>query len=240
MLIIPAIDLKDGAVVRLRQGKAKDKIVYSKDPGRIALDWQKQGAKLLHVVDLDGAFSGILKNRPLLKKILNAVNIPVEFGGGVRDISTIKELLSLGVCRVVLGTRAIEDKDFLKDAFSKFKSRIIVSIDAKGDRIKTKGWTGTFKGLGLSAFAGYLKGLGFKEVIYTDTSKDGMLKGPNTAGIKDLLLRTGIGVIASGGVSSLKDVSDLKRLEKHGLTGVIMGKALYEGNFTLKQALKLK
>lgn len=239
-MIIPAIDLKDGCVVRLCQGKVKDKVVYSNDPGKIAQDWEKQGAKILHVVDLDGAFSGCLKNKPLLKKILKAVNIPVEFGGGVRDIKTIKELLNLGVYRVALGTRAIEDRDFLKEVYNKFKSRIIVSIDAQGSRIKTRGWKGTFKGLDLLTFAAYIKSLGFKEVIYTDTSKDGMLKGPNTRGIKNLMQKSGIGVIASGGVSCLNDIAGLKKLEKFGLTGIIVGKALYEGKFFLKQALELK
>lgn len=240
MLIIPAIDLKESKVVRLTQGKAKNKKIYSDKPEKVALDWQRQGAKLLHVVDLDGAFSGCLKNKPILEKILNAVNIPVEFGGGVRDILAIKELLDLGVSRVALGTRAIEDRDFLKETFKKFKSRVIVSIDAQGSRIKTKGWTRTFKELDLLTFAVYLKGMGFKEIIYTDTSKDGMLKGPNIRGVKDLLKKSGIGVIASGGVSCLKDMASLKKLEQFGLTGIIVGKALYEGKFSLKQALNLK
>ncbi|MFH1397878.1 MAG: 1-(5-phosphoribosyl)-5-[(5-phosphoribosylamino)methylideneamino]imidazole-4-carboxamide isomerase [Candidatus Omnitrophota bacterium] len=240
MLIIPAIDLKDGCVVRLCQGKVKDKVEYSQDPCEIALGWERQGAKLLHVVDLDGAFSGVLKNKSLLKKILNSVNIPVEFGGGVRNIQTIKELLNFGVYRVVLGTRAIEDRDFLKEACNKFGSRIIVSIDAKGSRIKTRGWKGTCKGFDLLTFAVYLKGLRFKEIIYTDTSKDGMLKGPNTRGIKDLMQKSRIGVIASGGVSCLKDVAGLKKLEKFGLTGIIIGKALYEQKLILRQALRLK
>ncbi|MBU0503157.1 MAG: 1-(5-phosphoribosyl)-5-[(5-phosphoribosylamino)methylideneamino]imidazole-4-carboxamide isomerase [Candidatus Omnitrophota bacterium] len=240
MLIIPAIDLKDSSVVRLSQGRAKDIIIYSREPERIAREWVEQGAKILHVVDLDGAFTGSLKNKPLLKKILQAVRIPVEFGGGIRDIKTIKELLHLGVYRVALGTRAVEDMAFLKEAYKKFKNRIIVSIDARGKSIKTRGWKGTFKGIDLVGFALALKGLGFQEIIYTDTSKDGMLKGPNTAGIKGLLLKTGIGVIASGGVSSLKDIGELKKLEKYGLTAAIVGKALYEGKFTLKQALKLK
>ncbi len=240
MLIIPAIDLKDGCVVRLCQGKVKDKVEYSQDPCKIALGWKRQGAKLLHVVDLDGAFSGCLKNKPLLKKILTAVNIPVEFGGGVRDSKIIKELLNLGVYRVVLGTGVIEDRNFLREAYGKFKSRIIVSIDAQGSQIKTRGWKGTFKGFDLLTFATYLKDLGFKEVIYTDISKDGMLKGPNTPGIKNLIQKSRIGVIASGGVSCLKDIADLKKLERFGLTGIIVGKALYEKKFTLKQALRLK
>lgn len=238
MLIIPAIDIKDGCVVRFYQGRL-DKKIYSRDPVKTARHWARQGAKLLHIVDLDGASSGAPKNLEIVKQIVRAIDVPIQFGGGVRTTGTIKKLLSLGLYRVVLGTRAAEDQGFLKKAFKAFKNKIIVSIDAKSDNVLTRGWqksSGTKKTL---AFAQDLKGVGFKEIIYTDILKDGSLKGPNIKSIKSLLKEAGISLIASGGVSSLGDISKLKLLEKQGLTGVIVGKALYEGKFTLPQALKL-
>jgi len=238
MLIIPAIDIKDGCVVRLVQGR-RDKKIYSRDPLKTAKHWVKQGAKLIHVVDLDGAMFGIAKNLAAVKEIVKAIDVPIEFGGGVRKVETIGELIDCGVSRVVLGTKAIEDKDFLKKAFKEFKERVIVSIDAQAQSLLIEGWQVSSKAMGLLAFARTLKELGFKELIYTDTLKDGTLKGPNIKNIKMLLKKTGMKIIASGGISSLQDLVKLKRLEKQGLLGIIIGKALYEGKFTLTQALKL-
>jgi phosphoribosylformimino-5-aminoimidazole carboxamide ribotide isomerase len=166
------------------------------------------------------------------------VDVPVEFVGGVRSMDTIKSLLKAGIWRVVLGTKAVEDKTFLKKAINEFEERVIVSIDAKAGIVQVKGWVSSAKGLDMLVFADTLKELGFKEVIYTDTTKDGTLSGPNIAGIKGLLKATGLKVIASGGVSKLEDLYKLEKLEKDGLTGVIIGKALYEGKFTLSQAVK--
>jgi phosphoribosylformimino-5-aminoimidazole carboxamide ribotide isomerase len=238
MLIIPAIDIKDGCVVRYVRGRL-DKKIYSKDPVKTAKHWVKSGAKFLHVVDLDGAMSGKQKNLKFVKEIVKNVDVPVQFGGGVRKIETIKELLSLGTKRVVLGTKAAEDKTFLKKAFAKFKDRIIVSVDARNNRVLIKGWKASAGGCNLLTFAQFLKKLGFRQLIYTDTLKDGTLSGPNIKGIKNLLKATGLKIIASGGVSSLDEIYKLKQLEKQGLVGVIVGKALYEGKFTLSQALKL-
>lgn len=238
MLIIPAIDLQDGCVVRLVQGRTNKKI-YSRDPIKTAKHWVKQGAELLHVVDLDGAFTGILKNEHILKDIVRNTNVPVEFGGGVRDIKTIERLINYGVNRVVLGTKAATDPDFLKRVLSKFKDRVIVSIDAKKDNVLIQGWKNAYKKRGIIEFALSLKDLGVKQLIYTDALKDGTLSGPNTAGIKALLKKTGLKIIASGGISSLNDVYKLKRFEKQGLTGIIIGKALYEGKFTLLQAKRI-
>jgi phosphoribosylformimino-5-aminoimidazole carboxamide ribotide isomerase len=237
MLIFPAIDLKDGCVVRYVQGKL-DKKVYSRDAVKTAKHWVKQGAGVLHVVDLDGAFTGEQKNLSLVKSVVENVDVPVQFGGGVRKIETIKKALDFGVWRVVLGTKAVEDKNFLKKAFKVFGDRIIVSIDARGGIVLTKGWKSITKGTDAIKFGLALKKLGFKELIYTDTQKDGTLSGPNIAGVKSLLKETGLGIIASGGISSLEDIHRLKELEKKGLVGVIVGKALYEGRFTLKEALK--
>lgn len=238
MLIIPAIDLQGGSVVRLVQGY-KEKKVYSQDPVKVAKFWVKQGAKFLHIVDLDGAFSGTPKNLKIVKEIVRAIKIPVEFGGGVRSIDAIKSILKLGVARVVLGTRAVEDKEFLKKAFVKFKDQIIVGVDAKEDKVMVKGWKTGYKNTDALEFSLYLKEIGFKELIYTDTLKDGTLSGPNIGELKKLLKITGLKVIASGGVSKLGDLDRLRKLEKEGLSGVIIGKALYEGRFTLPQALKI-
>jgi len=238
MLIIPAIDLKSGKVVRLFQGKFNRQKVYSADPVKVAKHWAKQGAKFLHIVDLDGASSGELKNIEVLKKIIEQVGIGVEFGGGVRSIETISKLLSLGVQRVILGTKAASDVKFLKRAWKKFGERIIVSIDAKCGKVLTQGWNCQAAKTTL-VFAKELKTIGFKQIIYTDISKDGTLAGPNISGIKELLKLTGLKVIASGGVCDLEDLVKLKKLKKQGCSGVIVGKALYEGKFTLVKALKL-
>jgi len=238
MLIIPAIDLRGGKVVRLFQGKFDQEKVYSSDPVKVAKHWAKQGAKFLHIVDLDGASSGALKNIAVLNKIIDQVGIGLEFGGGVRSIKMISELLDSGVQRVILGTKAASDVKFLKQAWKKFGEKIIVSIDAKCGKVLTKGWNCTVAKTTLG-FAKELKQIGFQQLIYTDISKDGTLSGPNISGIKELIRETGLKVIASGGVANLKDLVKLKKLQKNGCSGVIIGKALYEGKFTLVEALKL-
>ena len=237
MLIIPAIDLKDGAVVRLVQGKFNKK-VYSRDPVKVARHWVRQGAKFLHLVDLDGAFSGRPKNLNLVKDIVKAISVPVELGGGIRSLSVIKSVLNSGVARVVLGTKAVEDEVFLKKALSTFKEKIIVAVDAKAGKVMVKGWKAGCRNMDALKFCLSLKKLGFKELIYTDTLKDGTLTGPNIKEIKRVLKATGIKVVASGGISRLGDLDKLKRLEREGLSAVVIGKALYEGKFTLPQALK--
>jgi phosphoribosylformimino-5-aminoimidazole carboxamide ribotide isomerase len=237
MLIIPAIDLRGGKVVRLFQGEFNQEKVYSSDPVKVAKHWAKQGAKLLHVVDLDGASSGSPRNIEVLKKIIEQVGIGVEFGGGVRGLTTISRLLDLGVERVILGTKAAGDKKFLAQVWKKFGQKIIVSIDAKCGKVLTRGWKSQTSKTVLD-FAQELKVLGFKQLIYTDISKDGTLSGPNISGIKELLKETQLSIIASGGVSGLPDLVKLKKLQKAGLSGVIIGKALYEGKFTLTQAQK--
>lgn len=238
MIVIPAIDLKDGCVVRYVQGKTNKKI-YSRDPVKVARHWVKQGARFLHIVDLDGAFSGTPKNLHLVKAIAREVSIPIQFGGGVRSLATIKKVLGLGVTRVVLGTKAVEDKAFLEKAFKQFKERVIVSIDAKEGRVMVKGWKAKHGSMDILTFAQRLKKTGFKQLIYTNTLKDGTLTGPDIKGIKELLKATGLSLIASGGIATLDDIYRLKMLEKGGLAGVIVGKALYEGRFTLAQAIKM-
>jgi phosphoribosylformimino-5-aminoimidazole carboxamide ribotide isomerase len=240
MLIIPAIDIRGGAVVRLTQGKFDAEKVYSRDPIKTARHWAKLGAEIIHVVDLDGAKSGISLNLGVVKEIArDSHGVKIEFGGGVRKLDTIENLLSAGVFRVVLGTRAAEDNNFLKKAFLKFKNKVIISVDARDGMVSVKGWNTDLKKLDAIEFAKTLKAIGFKELIYTDIAKDGTLRGPNIKAIKILLKETGLKVIGSGGISNLEDVRKLKMLEKSGLTGIIVGKALYEARFTLPQALKV-
>lgn len=238
MLIIPAIDIQAGEVVRLTQG-AFDKKVYSRDPVKTARHWRKQGASLLHVVDLDGAFSGRPRNVEIARRIAREVDIPVEFGGGVRDIETIKAITGAGIARVVLGTKAIENAFFLKKAFDAFGDRIIVSIDARAGNIVTRGWKQKEARKDIGRFIAQLEELGFASFIYTDVARDGTLKGPNVTEIKRLLKVSRMKIIASGGVAGLEDIRRLSTLKNKGLAGVIVGKALYEGRFTLAEALKL-
>jgi phosphoribosylformimino-5-aminoimidazole carboxamide ribotide isomerase len=238
MIIIPAIDLKDSKVVRLYQGRGLE-TVYSDDPVKVAQQWQQEGAKLIHVVDLDGAFSGEPKNLSVIREIVDSIGIPIECGGGVRDRESIRKLLGVGVEKVVLGTKAAEDQEFLKEVFYEFPEKIIVSIDARSGMVMTDGWKTPQPTLDALNFALRLKAIGFESIIYTDTLKDGTLMGPDLDGIKNLLSKSGLKIIASGGISRLDDILRLKEIEKQGLAGVIVGKALYEKRFTLKEALKI-
>lgn len=237
MLIIPAIDLKNGKVVRLIKGNFGQKTVYSANPVNTARHWERQGAKFLHVVDLDGAKCGKICHLDTIRRIAKSVNIPVEFGGGVRERKSIKQLLSCGVERVVLGTK-LQDEIFLRRTFREFKQKIIVSIDAQGSMVRVNGWQREYKGLNILKLITRLQDIGFKQIIYTDISRDGTLRGINIAALKRILKNSQLSIIASGGISSLRDLVKLKTLSKQGLAGVIMGKALYEGKFTLKEALK--
>ena len=236
MLLIPAIDLRDGKVVRLFQG-ATDEKVYSQDPGAVAARWQAEGAQMLHVVDLDGAFTGTPKNLAGLQAIRASVGIPLEFGGGVRDEQTVRLLLENGVQRVILGTRAAEDLDFVAQMVKHFKERVIVSIDARQGKVQTQGWKATRQDLDASDFARQLKAAGMPEIIYTDTQRDGAMSGPNIPALSSMLDKTGLRIVASGGVSKPQDLVELKKLEPRGLSAVIIGKALYEGTVDLKKAL---
>lgn len=238
MIVIPAIDLKDGKVVRFTQGKFNKK-VYSHDPVKTAKYWQKQGAKLIHVVDLDGAFGGRPKNLAVLKRILEAVNVPIEFGGGIRNKNIIKKLISLGVARLVIGTLAIENKRFFPSLDRKIKDKLIISIDEARGKVLSRGWRKEAGALKTLELAKKIRTAGFRKIIFTDTTRDGTLTGPNIRRLEQLLKNTGLKIIASGGISSLDDIKKLRRLESRGLEGIIIGKALYEGKFTLVQALNV-
>lgn len=249
MLIIPAVDLKNGRVVRLFQGDQNKEKVYSDDPVDVAKDWESQGAELIHVVDLDGAFTGSPKNLDALEKVVKDVSIPIEFGGGIRTEESISKLLNLGVYRVVLGTVAFEDRALLEDLIKKYKEKVIVSVDVKNDgTVALKGWTETAgKQSSLVSFAKYLSGIGVSEIIFTDIERDGTLLGLRTGWLGQYLVmlakdaKIDMSLIVAGGVSSLKDIAFLKGLSKTtNLRGAIIGKALYEGRFTLAEAIECK
>lgn len=238
MLILPAIDLRKGRCVRLIRGDIRDETVYSKEPVSMAKLWQLKGAQYLHVVDLDGAITGEPQNLEHVFAIVKALKIPVQFGGGVRDFETLKMILDKGVRRVILGTSAAQDEKFFKKAIEKYGDRIVVGIDAKDGYVALKGWVEVSKRKAVD-FARDMQAMGVKRVIYTDIKKDGMLSGPNLKACKEMACALKIPVIASGGVTSLQDVEKLRRLERHGIEGAIVGKALYSGAMDLKEAVKV-
>ncbi|MDP3791035.1 MAG: 1-(5-phosphoribosyl)-5-[(5-phosphoribosylamino)methylideneamino]imidazole-4-carboxamide isomerase [Candidatus Omnitrophota bacterium] len=235
--VIPAIDIKGGKVVRLKQGKFGDVTVYNDSAMEVARMWADMGAELIHVVDLDGALEGSLKNLAIVKEIARKVSAKLELGGGIRDIETIKEVLDYGVEKAVIGTRALED-DFLKDAAAKFGDRIVVGIDARDGIVYTKGWVLKTK-IKAVDLVKKMADNGIRTINYTDISRDGMLKGPNIKSLKDILEVSRANVVASGGVSTMDDVRKLKELETYGLSGMIIGKALYEKTLDLKEAIKI-
>jgi phosphoribosylformimino-5-aminoimidazole carboxamide ribotide isomerase len=238
MIVFPAIDLRKGRCVRLIRGDVRDETVYSKEPVSIAKLWQLKGAKYLHVVDLDGALTGEPKNLKYVYQIVKEVKIPVQFGGGVRDLDLIKELLAKGVKRVILGTNALT-QDFLAKAIKQFgASRIVAGIDSRDGKVAVKGWKETTD-ISAIDFARNMQEMGIKNIVFTDIKRDGMLSGPNFKSIKAMACALKIPVIASGGVATLKDIRHLKNLEKYGVSGVVIGKALYTGAFDLKEAIAL-
>lgn len=235
-LIFPAIDLKSGKVVRLQQGRAEASTVYSDDPGAVAKRWEEEGARYLHVVDLDGAFEGEPRNWDGVRAILRAVQIPVQLGGGLRRRSQVEEALQMGVTRVVLGTKACDSPDFVSALVQDFHSRIVVGIDARDGHVAVKGWTEKTK-LAANDFAKQVNRLGVQNIIFTDVSTDGMLAGPNYGAITSVCGAVTCNVIASGGIGGLDDVVRLQHLAEHlpNLVGVVIGKALYDGRIDLKQ-----
>ncbi|GBE40498.1 MAG TPA: 1-(5-phosphoribosyl)-5-[(5-phosphoribosylamino)methylideneamino]imidazole-4-carboxamide isomerase [Nitrospirae bacterium] len=236
MIIIPAIDLKDGKCVRLLQGKKDEVTVYSDDPAEMAKKWVDMGARLLHVVDLDGAFSGEQKNIEKIKEIRKAIQIPIQLGGGIRDIKRIEQLADIGVDRMILGTSAAKDPDMVARACKKFECRVLVGIDAKDGKVAVKGWVEVTE-LDAIKFAKDMESAGAAGIIYTDISRDGMMTGPNIEAMAKMVKNVKIPVIASGGVSKLEDIKNLMQIKD--LWGVITGKALYSGALDLKSAIEL-
>lgn len=236
MRIIPAIDLKDGKCVRLRQGKFDEVTVYYDRPEEAALRWQNEGAAVLHVVDLDGAKEGRISNLTSIKKIREVFTGTIEVGGGIRKIEDIELLLSTGIDRVILGTVAVENPDFVKDVCKRFPGRIIAGIDAKDGLVAVKGWVELTE-IKATELALKIQDYGVWGIIYTDISRDGMLTGPNIEATKALVEAVKIPVIASGGVSSIDDIKRLAEIPN--LWGVITGKAIYSGTINLKEAIEM-
>ncbi|HCL82090.1 MAG TPA: 1-(5-phosphoribosyl)-5-((5-phosphoribosylamino)methylideneamino)imidazole-4-carboxamide isomerase, partial [Nitrospiraceae bacterium] len=226
MIVIPAIDLKDGKCVRLLQGKKEDATVYSDDPASTAKKWEACGAKLLHVVDLDGAFTGSQKNIDGIKKIRGAVNMEIEVGGGIRDMERIDLLVSIGINRVILGPVAVEKPELVKEACGKYPGRVLVGIDAKNGLVAVKGWVEVTE-VKAKDLAVRMQNNGAAGIIYTDISKDGMMTGPNIEATREMVESLNIPIIASGGVSSINDIKNLSGIK--GLWGAITGKAIYSG-----------
>ena len=233
MRIYPAIDIIDGACVRLVQGDYSQKTKFADDPCEIAMRWQNEGGEFIHIVDLDGARNGEMSNFDLIVRIADKLNIPIEVGGGVRNMDCVEKYLDNGVNRVIIGTSALSNPDFVKEAVSKYGERIVVGIDAKDGMVAVNGWeeVSTTSAIDL---AKQMEKIGVKTIIYTDIATDGMLKGPNVQAMKEMTEAVSIDVVASGGVSS---VDDIARLKDTGVEGAIVGKALYTDALCLKDAI---
>lgn len=234
MIIIPAIDILDGTAVRLYKGDYNKKEKVAESIVDTAISFERAKAKYIHIVDLDGAKSGVAKNHKKIIEIANKVNIPVEVGGGIRDIKRVSKLLENGVSRVILGTSAVKDKEFLKEAIREFKKGISVGVDFNNNFVCTDGWLNK-SNLHYIDFCKYLEDLGVESIIVTDISKDGTLKGPNLNMLTEIKNNVSISITASGGV---KNINDLKNINKLNIYGAIVGKSIYEGTLDLKEAIE--
>lgn len=236
MIIIPAIDIIHGECVRLYQGEEKKKTVFSSNPYEVALKWQSMGAKIIHVVDLDGAFKGNPQNLFTILNLAQKIDIPIELGGGLRNKEIIDKILAGGIERVILGTIAYTDPILVEEICLKHKDRIIIGVDAQDGKLAIKGWK-DIKEINAIEFCQKWSEKGIRAIIYTDIGRDGTLKGPNISATKSLLKNVSIPVIASGGVSTMADLEALSELEGDGLEGVIIGRALYTGAINLDEAI---
>lgn len=236
MQLYPAIDMKNGQCVRLRQGAFKDITIYSDAPEKVAAHWQEKGASFLHLVDLDGALAGYSVNEEVIRRIADTVSIPIEIGGGIRSKEAVERMLDLGVRRVIIGTKAAEHPEFLWDMVRTFgEEAIVAGVDAKDGMVAVEGWE-KVSSLTASDLCLTMKEYGVRHIVYTDISRDGMLSGPNVEATRKLTEETGLDIIASGGVSCMED---LKCLHEAGIRGAIIGKALYENRIDLAEAVRL-
>ena len=245
MILIPAIDLKDGHCVRLKQGDMDQATVFSEDPAQMARHWLERGARRLHLVDLNGAFAGKPKNEPAIKAIIAAVQqfaadndveeIPIQLGGGIRDLDTIERFLDDGLSYIIIGTAAVQNPGFLHDACSAFPGQIIVGLDAKDGKVAVDGWS-KITGHDVIDLAQKFEHYGVEAIIYTDIGRDGMLSGINVEATQKLAQALKIPVIASGGLTNMGDISALCAVEDDGVTGVIAGRAIYDGSLDLVAA----
>ena len=238
-LLIPAIDLNEGKCVRLKQGSYEDVTVFSDNPAEVAKKWVDQGAKRIHVVDLDGAYKGIPKNNFSISEILKVTgeDVPIQLGGGIRDMDTIEKTLDKGVTYVVIGTAAVKNPGLLKEACAAFLGHIIVSVDAKDGRVATDGWS-KLSGHEVIDLAKKFEDDGVEAILYTDIGRDGMLTGANIDATLKLAQSISIPVIASGGIATMSDIESLSRLKFDGIQGAIMGRSIYEGKIDFKKAQK--
>lgn len=234
MIILPAIDLKDGKCVRLYQGKFEKSEIVAENPLKVALEFKKAGAKYIHMVDLDGALNGEIKNLSAVSKVVKNSGIPVELGGGIRNMETIDMFIQTGVSRVILGTAALKDPDFVKKAVKKYGEKIAVGIDAKNEKVAVNGWL-DISNVDYIQFAKQMESIGVKTIIFTDISKDGTLQGPNLQQLKKIQDSVSCNIIASGGI---KNIDDLININKMGIYGTITGKAIYSGNINLSEAIQ--
>jgi phosphoribosylformimino-5-aminoimidazole carboxamide ribotide isomerase len=238
MIVIPAVDIKNGKCVRLSQGRMDSETIFSQDPAAMAEKWERQGAELIHVVDLDGAIEKTPKNLTTIQKILQRIHVPVQVGGGIRSMDTIRMFLEMGVHRVIIGTEAIRNPGLVSEACRLFPGRIVVGIDARDGLVAIEGWTHT-TAIQAVDLARRFEDVGVAAINFTDIQRDGMQTGPNIAATRRLAEAISIPVIASGGVSVIEDIINLLPLESIGVQGVITGKALYSGALDLKRAIEL-
>lgn len=237
MLIIPAVDLKDGKCVRLEQGEVQRETVFSHHPAEIAKRWERLGGELLHIVDLDGAFAGSPRNKEVIEEIRQEIRIPIQLGGGIRELDVIEQYLALGINRVIIGTAAYQREEFVSEACGRFPGQILVGIDARNGNVAIKGWAEQTD-LTAVALAHRCEHAGAAAIVYTDIQRDGMLRGINLAATKALARELSIPVIASGGVANMEDITALIPLAREGVVGVIVGRALYEGKLDLSEAIR--
>jgi phosphoribosylformimino-5-aminoimidazole carboxamide ribotide isomerase len=236
MLVIPAIDLKDGQCVRLLQGRKDAVTAYSNEPAKTAKRWESHGAKLIHIVDLDGAFTGKQINLDAIIKIRQSVKIPLQVGGGIRNIGNVMNLFAAGIDRIIIGTAAIEDPEFLTYACRTYPGKVLIGIDAKEGMVAIKGWE-EVTSLSAKDLVRRLEIFGVAGIVYTDIARDGMLSGPNIDATRAIVESVKIPVIASGGVSCIDDIKNLMKIQN--LWGVITGKAIYSGSMDLKEAIQI-
>ena len=237
MIVIPAIDIKNGKCVRLLQGRMDAVTVFSDNPGAMGVRWENEGAEILHVVDLDGAVEKRPKNLEAVADIINKVTIPVQVGGGIRDIETIGMYLDKGVHRVVIGTEAVRNPTLVKDACKLFPNKIVVGIDSKKGFVAIEGWTHATQVTAVD-LAKRFEDCGVAAINFTDIERDGMRTGPNIKEIEKVAIAVSVPIVASGGISTLDDIRNLLPLEKFGVVGVISGRALYDGSLDLKSAIQ--
>jgi len=237
MFVIPAIDLRNGAVVRLHQGRFERETRYPIDPITVARWWREQGAAWIHVVDLDGAISGRPQHLTILKQMVASVGGPIQFGGGLRNFTEIETVLEAGAERAILGSAALAQPDLVREAAERYGERMLVAIDVRGGKVCVSGWRQEVA-QSPTEWAQRLRSEGIGRIIYTDVTKDGTMCGPNTEAVEQIARASGLAVIASGGISSLEDIRGLAQLREVGIEGAIVGRALYEGRFTLREAIE--